>query len=163
MRKSHRFRYFFPLLAAAVVLGQLSGCGDGRPTRVRVSGQVFVDGKPLVAPQKGYAFVRLVPPDARVATGQLDSQGRFTLTTFDGQDGCVLGKHKVVVMAYEQIGPAACRWLAPKKYSDYLSLIKTVTIDGPTDSLRIDLSWNGAQPLVEQFDTSGDSDPAKVH
>jgi len=152
----------FLLLACTVVFAQLAGCGPRRPKRVPVSGQVLIDGKPLVAAAKGYTHIRLVPPDAHPAYGKIDSEGRFTLTTFEGEDGCVPGKHKVEVTAYEQVGPAACRWLVPKKYRDYLTSDKTVTIEGPTDSLQIDLSWDGGQPFVERFDTTGDADPAKI-
>ncbi len=38
----------------------LPGCGDGRPTRVPISGQVLIDGKPLTT-----GAVRLVPAGAR--------------------------------------------------------------------------------------------------
>lgn len=140
----------------------LAGCGDGRPQRVPVAGQVLIDGKPLVPQGKGYFHVRLVPSDARPALGKLDSEGRFRLTTFEGEDGSTLGTHKVEVMAYEQVGPAACRWMVPKKYIDYRTSDKTVEITGPTDDLRIELSWGGGQPFVERFDLTGDEDPAAI-
>ena len=153
---------FLLLLACAVVVAPLAGCGYRRPKRVAVSGRVLIDGKPLVAATKGYTHVQLVPADARPAYGKIDSEGRFRLTTYEGEDGCVPGKHTVVVTAYEQIGPAACRWLVPKKYRHFRTSDKTVTIDGPTDSLQIELSWEGGQPFVERFDTAGDVDPAAL-
>lgn len=153
---------FLFLLACLVVFAQLVGCGYRRPKRVPVSGLVLIDGTPLRAPAKGVAHVRLVPPDGRPAIGQIDSEGRFRLTTFEGEDGCLLGKQKVEVMVYEQISPAARRWLVPKKYADFRTSGKTVTIDGPTDALQIDLSWEGGHPFVERFDTTGDVDPAKL-
>ncbi len=36
------------------------------------------------------------------------------------------------------------------------------TIDGPTDSLAIELSWDGGKPFVERHETSGDVDPSKL-
>lgn len=147
----------------AVCALALAGCGDGRPKRVPVAGQVLIDGHPLVPKGTGYYYVRLVPSDARPALGMIDAEGRFRLTTFGGEDGCTLGEHKVTVMAYEQIGPAACRWMAPKKYIDFSTTDKTVTINGPTSDLKIELSWEGGGPFVERFDLSGDADPAKIH
>jgi len=149
-------------LAGSVCLGMLAGCTDGRPKRVPVAGQVLIDGQPLTPKGPGYYYIRLVPADARPALGLIDSEGRFRLTTFEGEDGCTLGEHKVVVMAYEQIGPAACRWLVPKKYSDLRTTDKTVRITGPTKDLKIELSWEGGKPFIERFDLSGDSDPAKI-
>lgn len=133
------------------------GCGDGRPRRVPVSGRVIIDGKPLVS-----GFIRVVPDDARPSTGEIDSDGRFRLTTFDQLDGCVAGTHRVEVVAFDTISPTALRWLAPPKYRDSSSSGLTVTIDGPTDSLAIDLSWDGGEPFVQRQETGGDTDPSKL-
>ena len=155
----------FLLLLACVVVSSLIGCGDGRPDRVPVSGRVMIDGQPLVAATNGYTHVMLVPTDARPAYGKIDSEGRFTLATYsdEGEDGCVPGEHTVVVTAYEQVGASACRWLVPPKYRDYRTSDKKVTIDGPTDDLQIDLSWDGGKPYVQRFDTTGDADPTAVN
>ncbi len=142
------------LLVAALLL---SGCSDGRPRRVPVSGLVTIDGKPLKA-----GFVRVIPDDARPSTGQIDAEGRFRLTTFDQLDGCVTGTHRVEVVAFDTVSPTALRWLAPPKYRDSTTSGLTATIDGPTDSLAIELSWDGGKPFVERHETSGDVDPSKL-
>jgi hypothetical protein len=135
----------------------LAGCGDGRPRRVPVSGQVLIDGKPVTT-----GFVRLVPENDRVATGDIDSQGRFRLTKFDVGDGCVIGTHKVEVISFETLSPVAIRWLVPKEYRDASTSDVTATIDGPTDDLKIELSWKGGRPFVEQSVAPGDADPAAI-
>jgi len=124
-----------------------AGCSDGRPDRVPVSGQVLIDGKPL-----GYGVIRLIPSDARPATGQLDAEGRFTLKTFEDGDGAVLGTHPVMILAAESISSTKQRWHAPKKYANAKTSDLTATIDGPTDSLLIELSWEGGKPFVETID-----------
>lgn len=123
----------------------VSGCSDGRPSRVPVSGQVLIDGKPLA-----FGYVRFVPDDARPSGGDIGPDGRFTLTCFDGSDGAVLGRHRVEVNAREQLGPTTARLHAPRKYLNVDTSGLEVDISGPTDSLLIELSWEGGQPFVEQ-------------
>ena len=79
------------LLFAALALA--TGCGDGRPARIPVSGTVTYRGKPLDG-----ANVTFVPKGSRPASGQTDAQGRFTLQTFSSGDGVVAGDHVVCVV-----------------------------------------------------------------
>ena len=140
-----------------LLCGMLAGCGDGRPVRVPVSGKILIDGKPL-----GSGYVRVVPADARAATGQIDAGGNFRLTTFDEGDGCVPGTHRVEVIAYQTISHTAIRWLVPKIYQKASTSGLTVTVEEPTDSMLIELSWEGGKPFVEQSESSGDVDPANL-
>src|SRR5688572_21947117 len=83
----------------AVVLAALlsSGCGDGRPGRVPVSGRVLIDGKPL--PQ---AAVRFCPPGGRSSSGKTDGGGRFVLACYEANDGALVATHKVIIAAIEE-------------------------------------------------------------
>lgn len=146
------------VLLAAVLLGSLiAGCSDGRPRRVPVSGTVLIDGKPLTT-----GFIRVIPENARAAVGQIDAQGHFVLTTFDPADGCVPGTHRVEVVAYEKTASGATRTLVPEKYKDATTSDLTVTIDGPTDALVVQLTWGGQQPTETRAETQGDFDPSKL-
>lgn len=150
---------FLPAFAAAMLLA-LPGCGGDRPKTVPVSGMVLLDGQPLMA--KG--TVRIVPRDARPATGEIDpATGRFTLTTFDKDDGCVPGAHAATVTARETLDNTQIRWLAPEKYSQPETSGLTVTVGGPTTDLKIELTSDGAKPAVQRTDSTGDSDPSKLH
>ncbi|HLA84137.1 MAG TPA: hypothetical protein VJL29_05040 [Thermoguttaceae bacterium] len=131
-------------MAAAVFLTP-AGCGDGRPARIPISGQVLIDGKPLT-----YGAIRVFPEGARPATAQIDSDGRFTLSTFEPGDGVVPGTHQVMVFAAEILSATQQRWHAPKKYANPKTSGLTAKIDGPTDSLVIQLSWEGKKPFVER-------------
>ena len=131
---------------AALAAATLAGCGDGRPKRVPVSGTVLIDGQPLT-----YGFVRFLPKGARPATAQIDKDGHFSLSCFGDEDGVVEGTHAVVVIAAEQLGGNAQRWHAPKKYADPTTSGLTRTIDGPTDSLKVELTWSGAKPFIERL------------
>jgi hypothetical protein len=128
------------LLSAATL-----GCSDGRPRRMPVAGQVLIDGEPLTT-----GYVRFVPADARSSGSPIGPDGRFRLTCFEDEDGAVPGTHKVAVDGGEVLGPDTKRWNAPKKYADYETSGLTVEIDGPTDTLVIELSWDGGEPFVEQ-------------
>lgn len=125
-----------------------SGCSDSRPKRVAVSGQVLIDGAPLQ-----YGFVQVVPENDRPASGKIGPDGRFTLTTFEPEDGCVLGTHKVAVIANESIDPQSQKWHAPKSYIDVLNSGLSVEVVEPTDQLVIELTWGDGEPFVERFDS----------
>lgn len=123
----------------------LPGCGDGRPKRVPVSGVVLIDGKPVT-----HGFIRFHPP-GRPATGALDDQGRFTLTCFGDDDGVMPGTHPVSVTAFESLSSnKGTRWHAPKMYTLPKTSGITKTVEGPTESMVIELTWDGGKPFVEK-------------
>ena len=132
------------ILICAAALVTLAGCGDGRPTRVAVSGKVLIDGEPLTT-----GIVQFVPDNTRPAAGKLDSEGRFSLTSYDGDDGVVLGTHRVMIAAKEMLGESKARWLAPPKYADLRNSGLKVEISEATDDLVIELTWDGKKPFVQ--------------
>jgi hypothetical protein len=132
--------------------GLLAGCGgDGRPELVPVAGVVLIDGQPLK-----HGVVQVVPAGARAAHGKIDANGRFELTTFEPNDGCVPGRHTVAVVANESIDGSSQRWHAPKRYMDPATsgLEVTVNAEGSND-LPIELSWEGGRPFVESWGGDG--------
>jgi hypothetical protein len=123
------------------------GCGDGRPQRVPVSGQVLIDGKPLTT-----GGVRFTPLSGRPSSGSIDSEGRFSLMTYEAGDGCTLGAHRISVVAVEQVNSSTRRWNAPKSYASPQTSGLAQTIEGPVDSLKIELTWgNQKGPIVENI------------
>jgi len=153
--------YLRLFLVACLLLPLLSGCGDGRPERVPVSGTVTIDGEPVTA-----GYIRLIPPDARPAGGDIGPDGSFTLTTFEPNDGAVTGEHVVTVIAMEsRDNGTIMRFQVPAKYSDPSTSDLTVNISEPTDSLPIELTWEGSGrngPYEERSEVAGDVDPAPV-
>jgi len=102
-------------LATAAMGVLLGGFGDGRPRIVPTSGQVFMNGKPLTG---HVGFVRVVPANARPATGRIDpADGRFTLTTYETDDGCVEGTHPAAVIINKTVGTRLV-WIAPERYGN---------------------------------------------
>jgi hypothetical protein len=136
----------FPFLLLFVLVVTLAGCGDGRPKRLAVSGQVLIDGKPLT-----YGHIRFVPKGARPSGGRLDDQGRFTLSCYGENDGIVPGVHRVEVNASEPLTAKTVKWHAPKKYFRYTFSGLEQEITDSTDSLVINLTWDGGKPFVERI------------
>jgi hypothetical protein len=135
------------LLAALVAVAGMKlagGCNNqDRPKRFQVSGVVIYKGKPLEGAQ-----VTFYPTGARPACGTTDANGRFTLLTFNPNDGAVMGQHVVCVTKYAsdpedqsdspykqkiQILPA--RYMTPLKSP----LRCKVTAEGPND-FRLELT-----------------------
>ena len=142
------------VLSLAIVL---TGC-DGRPKRVPVSGTVFIDGQPLKNGQ-----IRMIPstPNTRSAQSMIDSQGRFTLGTFEVNDGAVLGEHPVEIISVDLL-PNGKKWLIPKKYASITTSGTTIKVEKPTTDMRIELTWDGGKPFVEAADNTGDAPPVGV-
>jgi hypothetical protein len=132
------------LAVAPVLLASVSGCGPSRPRRVPVSGKVLIDGQPLST-----GYVQVIPHGARASFGEIQPDGSFRLTCYTPNDGVVPGTHRVVVSSTTRINETHQRWNVPRRYADPMNTDLTVTIDKPTDSLVLELTWGGEQPEVE--------------
>jgi hypothetical protein len=142
-----RSKYRIFAWCTGILLPAIVGCGDGRPARVAVSGRVLIDGKPL---QTG--FIQVYPDGNRPASSPIASDGRFTLTTFDENDGCMIGKHRVAVQPQKVINATTTKWFAPKKYTNRVRSGLTLEITGPTENAEINLTWQGSghdKPYLE--------------
>jgi len=89
------FRYVRCTFFIGVLL--LVGCRGGKPLG-QVKGTVTYRGKPV--PHGAVLFVPEVTGTA--ATGAIQADGSYTLTTAGAGDGALIGKHKVMINAMEQ-------------------------------------------------------------
>jgi hypothetical protein len=129
------------LLGSLVIMG----CGDGRPTRVPVSGTVLIDGQPL-----GRGNIKFVPADGRPSAGKIAADGSFTLTCYDGNDGALLGQHRVQVASNRIISDSQIEWFAPPEYADFRTSGITVEVTEPIDDVKIELTWgNRKGPYIQ--------------
>jgi hypothetical protein len=132
----------FVWLAVAALAVICTGCDD-RPYRVPVSGQVLIDGQPLE-----YGFIQIIPENARPAYAELDSEGRFTLTSWDEGDGVVPGEHIVRVSSNKPLSATTQRWYAPHQYNEIptndeeRAQAAKVKIDESMSDLIIELTWD---------------------
>jgi hypothetical protein len=81
------------------------GCGGTDPAKPplgKVHGYVTYGGKPVTSGSVIFTPVAGTGGGTgQVATGQLGSDGSYSLTTFDEGDGAILGQHAVTVDARE--------------------------------------------------------------
>jgi hypothetical protein len=136
------------LTLSSVLLVGAIGCGDGRPTRVAVSGNVMIDGVPITR-----GSIKFVPEKGRPSSGDIGPDGRFTLTCYDGTDGALPGKHRVQVDANRGISDKKMEIFTPKRYADFRTSGLEVEISKPVDDLRIDLTWGNEKkgPYIESL------------
>jgi hypothetical protein len=90
------------LLMLGLALPWLSGCNSGGPQMVPIRGIVMYKGAALTDVSQG--IVRDLPKGsgsrAREATGRIQPDGSFIMTTFQKDDGVVAGEYDITVSAY---------------------------------------------------------------
>ncbi|MBW3542412.1 MAG: hypothetical protein KY476_19275 [Planctomycetes bacterium] len=129
-----------------VALGLLLMCGCGgrdpdRPATAPVTGTVTYNGKPLTE-----GTVTFVPQaKGNPATGQIGPNGRFTLTTYETNDGAVVGFHVVTVQVFAEgalPGMEAETSDAPSipaKYEDPATSDLLVEVKGEPNNIPLEL------------------------
>jgi hypothetical protein len=156
---SPRFARGVWLVGVAVLLLAYGGCSrmpPDRPQTAPVRGRVMYQGEPV--PGARVAFVREGAP--RVAAGTTDQDGNFQLTTFEPNDGAVLGDQvatvrKMKVQTTPVTGPldgeayqkalaeaeAAARAgsAVPPRYADPATSNLKVVVTSGTNVINLDL------------------------
>jgi hypothetical protein len=97
------FRRARPLAAGVLLLAlaALAGCSDDRMKTGYVTGKLTYKGKPV--PNGTVTFV----PEARgvpSASGEIQPDGTYRLTTYKPHDGAVIGAHKIMIVAVQDTG-----------------------------------------------------------
>lgn len=126
-------------LAAAIL--SLSGCGTDRPRTAPVRGKVTYKGQPV--PNGTVAFI---PDGGTCATGEIGPDGSYTLTTFRPGDGAILGKHKVVISALQDMSDQAVEaWsklpppIIPPKYMNLATTDLQAEVKDGENTINFDL------------------------
>lgn len=90
----------FPVgpLFALGMLSLSAGCGSGDRVEVYpTKGVVMFNGEPMM----GGGAISFVPLDnqmGKAAGGMIDKEGKFTMSTYDPDDGSMAGKFRVIVV-----------------------------------------------------------------
>lgn len=101
-----------------------NGCGGSGPEMARVKGQVLLNGEPVPGGKVMFNPVAIgdtTEAKGRPAMGSVDSNGGFTLTTYESGDGAVVGMHQVDYLSpdnedLEEDGDAKiAQWFKNKK------------------------------------------------
>ncbi len=136
-----RRRWKLALAACLFVLAVHPGCGSGSaPKTIGVSGKITYQGKPLT--EGTIVFHPLKPADgypSRPATGQLQSDGSYQLSTFAPGDGVVPGEYAVSITSLIS-GPspddphAELVYAVPRKFTSPMTSGLTASI--PADAAK---------------------------
>lgn len=127
------------VLAVAAMF--VCGCGAASSETAPVRGKVTYKGKPV--PNGTITFVPAVGP---AATGELQQDGSYELTTYRDGDGAVPGKHKVIVVAMrdmanllpEQRSPLPAP-IVPEKYTSLATSDLEAQVEMKENTVDFDL------------------------
>lgn len=96
IRSARRLHHFFGFASACLVL--LPGCGPGDRVEVfPTQGIVLFNGEPMMG-GGAISFVPLDGQQGRAAGGTINAEGKFTMTTYDPDDGSMPGKFRAIVI-----------------------------------------------------------------
>jgi hypothetical protein len=110
------------ILLGPALLASTIGCGQGddRLTAYPVTGEVFVDGKPAT---DCFVYFNPVVPDSKHPMrpyGQVDSAGKFSISTYLSGDGAPPGEY-IVTFEWLTYQPLGNQWGGPDKLGDKYS------------------------------------------
>lgn len=90
------------VLSLVLAMPFLVGCGGGadRPDLYKVTGTVTLKG----APVEGATVTFASTSATRSASGETDASGKFSLQTFDTNDGAIAGEHVVTIVKVASAG-----------------------------------------------------------
>jgi len=140
----------------SLLLCALPGCGGENFSLAPVSGTITLDGEPLadativVSPER--ASLDATANVGPGSTGTTNGEGQFTLTTIDGRDGAVVGKHSVIISAgggrdvsdFDEYGAENAEKV-PSRYNTNSTLVLEVPAAG-TDTVKFELSSQADEP-----------------
>ena len=100
-----------------VLAGVLVGCsgdgGAGRPDVVLVSGSVKYKGAAVA----NASVVFVSTSSGRAANGETNAQGEYKLTTFDSNDGAIVGDHVVTITKASTTEGKSPREMTPEEFA----------------------------------------------
>jgi hypothetical protein len=90
------------LATSAVLLASTIGCGGGSDhlPRGQVTGKVTLNGEPVSA-----ATILFRPETGRAGRGKVENGVIVDASTYGGNDGIVLGSHKIAVQPIPEVAP----------------------------------------------------------
>jgi len=152
-------RTCYPRRAArlgCVVLLLCCGCSSNQLKTYPVQGEVvFADGSPV---KTGTVETKSVEHGVQ-ATGSISTDGTFSLTTYQANDGVVAGQHRCVVVQFIPIEDIpnyrpSTLGVVHRKHSMYATSDLSFTVK-PGAENRVRLVVSGADPIVRTTDDHG--------
>ena len=134
------------------------GCGPAGPEMGQVTGKVTFDG--VVIPT---GTIQFWPESGRPSRGSIADDGTYTLTTFEKNDGALVGKHRVTIQATQiseqgpqldstaaeiahfsqkgakRIRASRVKWLVPEEYSEVDTTTLVATVKPESNSINFEI------------------------
>ncbi|MCE2752959.1 MAG: hypothetical protein LW720_13835 [Pirellula sp.] len=138
-----------PLVWLATLLAAFAlGCNSGRLKTYEVEGQVvFKDGSPV---KVGIVETKALGKSVQ-ATGSINKDGSFRLTTYRENDGAIAGQHRVVVIQMIPVEDIpnyrpSTMGVVHRKHASYNTSELTMSVE-PGGPNKIRLVVAGADPI----------------
>ncbi len=126
----------------------VTGCGSAGPSLGEVHGRVTIDGKAV-----NTGRIMFHPETGRSATGEIRSDGTYSLTTFKQDDGAMVGKHRITIKAVDVVPNArpvgstdldqkqggTVRWLVPERYSAVETSLLTAEVTAGVNTINFNI------------------------
>ncbi|MFN4905377.1 MAG: hypothetical protein ACK5GJ_02720 [Planctomycetota bacterium] len=131
-----------------MAVSMLVGCNSGRLKTYPLEGQVvFEDGSPV---KVGTVETKAVGKSVQ-ATGQIATDGSFTLSTYRPNDGAIAGEHAVVIVQFIPIEEIpnyrpSTMGVVHRKHASYNTSGLTMNVV-PNGENKVKLIVSGANPL----------------
>lgn len=135
------------LAVCCVAVWLAAGCGGGNNGLAVVKGKITYKGKPVPS-----GTINFLPSDGNKpsATGEIQPDGSYSLKTFVANrpsDGAVVGEHKVVIVAMEDMGArlpeqrvALPPPIVPVKYTSPATTDLTATVADKENTINFELT-----------------------
>ncbi|MFY7894079.1 MAG: hypothetical protein ACOVOJ_15405 [Pirellula sp.] len=131
-----------------IAVSMVVGCNSGRLKTYPLEGQVvFEDGSPV---KVGTVETKAVGKSVQ-ATGQIATDGSFTLSTYRPNDGAIAGEHAVVIVQFIPIEEIpnyrpSTMGVVHRKHASYNTSGLTMNVV-PNGENKVKLIVSGANPL----------------
>jgi hypothetical protein len=123
----------------AMLLLVCTSCNkDGRIPVYPVEGQVLFQGKPTPNAMISLHPLQKHEPDNVHPLGYADQEGKFSLTTYETNDGAPAGDYEVSIIWFKQVEERTAEQpnLLPAKYADPKTSGLRVTVKEGTNTLK---------------------------
>jgi len=130
-------RQFHPIVTVTFITLAATGCG-GKTSPV--SGRVKLKDGSDVSVLAGHTVMFQTESDRISASGDIEPDGTFKVSTYAHNDGAVPGRHQVAISPPPPVPDAPPpKPILPKKYNDFGTSGLTVEINPGTNNIEFEL------------------------
>ena len=146
-------------IVTTVCISFAAGCGSKHPEIAPVRGKITAGGTPVTAGR-----IEFYPTSgARLSSGEIQTDGSYSLTTFKANDGALLGTHRVTITSTKVTGAEPAKsvqdeskipvsnmgrvvWLVDQKYSQKSTTDLHAEVQPGDNKINFELPASAAKP-----------------